>query len=250
MPVTIFCCYAREDEELLKKLKAHLRPLQMQELVDVWYDRDITWAAWEEDKQHLNAAQIVLLLISPDFMDSDYRYGIEMKRVLERHERGEAIVIPVILRPAYWQGKPLGKLQALPTGGKPVTNPDWHSLDQALHDVTSGIYKVVEQLMAGQTVGKLALPHTLTGHAWAVHSVAISSDGKWLVSGGSDKTIKVWELPTDKEVCTLTGHTGSVRSVAISGDGKTLVSGSRDGTIKAWNLSTGEEMITFTDHTS
>jgi hypothetical protein len=121
VPITIFFCYAREDEELLKKLKVHLRPLQRQGLIDVWYDRDISAGSeWEQEiLQHLNAAQIVLLLISPDFMDSDYCYGIEMQRALERHERGEAVVIPVILRPAYWHGKPLGKLQALPTDGKP-----------------------------------------------------------------------------------------------------------------------------------
>jgi hypothetical protein len=150
MSVNIFFCYTHEDEALLNKLKMHLRPLQRQGLIDVWYDRDIgAGSEWEaEIKQHLNAAQIVLLLVSPDFMDSDYCYGIEMKCALERQERGEATVIPVILRPVYWHGEPLGKLQALPTDGKPITSASWHDQDEAWYDVTQGIYRVVKRWTA------------------------------------------------------------------------------------------------------
>ena len=153
MPVTIFFCYAREDEALLNKLKIHLRPLQRQGLIDLWYDRDINAGAeWEQEiEKHLDTAQIILLLVSPDFMDSEYCYSIEMKRALERHARGEAKVIPIILRPVYWHGEPLGKLQALPTDGKPVTDLTWHDQDRALYDVTAGIYKVVMQLTSPHT---------------------------------------------------------------------------------------------------
>src|SRR5215468_1857794 len=98
MPVTIFFCYAREDEALLIKLKAHLQPLKWEGLIDVWYDRDISAGTeWEQEiNKHLNTAQIILMLVSPDFMNSDYYYSIEMKRAVERHERKEARVIPVI----------------------------------------------------------------------------------------------------------------------------------------------------------
>src|SRR5947208_7693066 len=97
MPVKIFFCYAHEDEPLLNKLKAHLRPLQRQGLVEVWHDRDISAGAdWEHEIiKHLNTADIILLLISPGFMDSDFCYGIEMKRAIERDEQGEAHVIPI-----------------------------------------------------------------------------------------------------------------------------------------------------------
>jgi hypothetical protein len=125
MAVKIFFCYAHEDETLLKKLKTHLRPLQREGLIDIWCDRDISPGAdWEREIiQELNTAQIILLLVSPDFMESDYCYSIEMRQAMERHERGETHVIPVILRPVYWQGT-LGKLQALPTDARPVTDPD------------------------------------------------------------------------------------------------------------------------------
>src|SRR5438309_613240 len=144
MPVEIFYCYTHKDEALLSKLKTHLKPLQREGLIETWYDRNISAGAeWERDiSEHLNTAQIILLLVSPDFMDSDYCYGIEMKRAMERHDRGEARVIPVILRPVYWQGEPLGKLQALPTDGKPVMSALWHNVDEAFLDVTQGIRTV------------------------------------------------------------------------------------------------------------
>lgn len=143
MQIKLFFCYAREDEALLNKLKAHLKPLQRQGHIDIWHDRDISAGTeWEREiSQHLNAAHIILLLISPDFMNSDYCYGIEMKRALERHENDDAYVIPIILRYVYWQGEPLGKLQALPTDAKPVKS--WSDLDEALYNVTEGIRKVI-----------------------------------------------------------------------------------------------------------
>lgn len=145
----IFFCYAHEDEQLLNILKMHLKPLQHEGLIDVWYDRDISAGEeWEQEiSKQLSAAQIILLLVSPDFINSDYCYGIEMKRALERHKRGEARVIPVILRPIYWQGA-LGKIQALPTDGKPATSSHWHNLDEAFYDVAEGIRKAVQVLKA------------------------------------------------------------------------------------------------------
>jgi TIR domain len=147
MPVKIFFCYAHEDEDLLNKLKTHLRPLQRNGLIDVWYDRDISAGTrWEEEiNTHLNEADIILLLVSPDFINSDYSYGKEMQRALERDQRREAKVIPIILRPIYWQDTPFSKLQILPRDGTPIIDPKWNSLDHAFYNVTEGIKRVVEQ---------------------------------------------------------------------------------------------------------
>src|SRR5438105_10436474 len=119
--IEIFCCYAREDQELLRNLKKHLMPLQRQGLITIWSDTDINaGATWEEEiNKHLNTAHIILLLVSPDFMDSEYCYSKEMKQAMERHERGDACVIPVLLRPVRCQGAPFGKLQALPYNAQP-----------------------------------------------------------------------------------------------------------------------------------
>jgi hypothetical protein len=150
----IFFCYAHEDEPLLKKLKSHLRSLQRGGLIEVWHDRDSSAGTeWEQEiKAQLNTAQIILLLVSPDFMDSDYCYGIEMKRAMERHERGEARVIPVILRRVYWEGAPFGKLQALPTDAKPITSHEWQSQDDAFYDVAKGVREAIEHLTPKGTV--------------------------------------------------------------------------------------------------
>lgn len=146
--IEIFFCYAREDEELLKGLEKQLHALKLQGIIDVWHDRQISAGSdWEREiDNHLNSAHIILLLVSPDFMMSSYCYSKEMVRAMERHERGEAYVIPVILRPVYWQGAPFGKLQALPTDAKAVASRHWYNLDEAFYDVAQGIYAAVQKL--------------------------------------------------------------------------------------------------------
>src|SRR6266516_5596304 len=148
--IEIFFCCAREDEVMRQGLEKQLRALRRQGIIDLWHDRQIIpGTEWEHEiDQHLKTARIILLLISPDFMDSDYCYGIEMKQAMERHERGESRVIPIILRPVYWQKAPFGKLQALPTDARPVTSSKWHTQDEAFFDVAEGIRVAVEELTA------------------------------------------------------------------------------------------------------
>jgi len=144
--VEIFCCYAHEDRSYLLKLKKQLTPLLRRQLINnIWSDVDISPGMdWEREiNKHLNTAQIILLLVSPDFIASDYCYSTEMARAIERHERGEAKVIPVILRPVSWRETPFAKLQALPAGTRPVT--DWQNRDKAFRDVAEGIHRAVEE---------------------------------------------------------------------------------------------------------
>ncbi len=104
--IEIFFCYAREDENLRKGLEKQLRALKRQGLIDLWHDREIApGLEWESEiDKHLNTAQVILLLISPDFMDSDYCYGIEMKKAIERHDNKRAIVIPYHSSPCLLAG--------------------------------------------------------------------------------------------------------------------------------------------------
>lgn len=147
MPVTIFFSYAHEDEGFLNKIQKHLIPLYREGLIDIlWHDRNISAGTeWEQQiDTFLNKAQIILLLVSPDFMASDYCTSKEMTRAIERHEQGEARVIPVILRHSQWKTSPIGKLQALPTDGKPVRS--WPDEDEALFNVVNSIRKAIEEL--------------------------------------------------------------------------------------------------------
>jgi WD40 repeat protein len=83
---------------------------------------------------------------------------------------------------------------------------------------------------------------TMSGHTGAVTSVAYSADGKHVLSGGEDKTLKLWDAATGKEVRTFTGHRGGVTSVAFNPDGNTALSGSSDSTLRLWEVASGREL--------
>lgn len=153
MAVSIFVCYARKDYRSLDKLKTHLKPLQHQGLINLWYDRAvIAGTEWESEiLQHLQNVEVILLLVSPEFMASEYCYGIEMKQAIERHERKEAHVIPIILRPCLWRITSLASLQALPRDGKPIIGPGWRNQDEGFYDVAEGVRRDIEQ-MASNTL--------------------------------------------------------------------------------------------------
>lgn len=176
--VEIFFSYSRKDETLRDELAKQLRHWEREGLITVWHDRNISagreWT--HEIHAHLNSAHIILLLLSPDFLASDYCYSVEVKRAMERHEAGEARVIPVILRPVIWQDAPFGKLQALPTDAKPITDPGWSGLDNAFFNVAQGLHKVIlevaELTIVSQKVnamGRLAELSAMLRDYLAVH---------------------------------------------------------------------------------
>jgi tetratricopeptide (TPR) repeat protein len=145
--VEVFYSYSHLDEALRQELVKHLSNLERQKVITGWHDRKITagteWSGAIDE--HLDSAHVILLLISADFMASPYCNDIEVKRAMERHEAGEARVIPVILRPCDWNGAPFSKLQALPTDAKPVTS--WDNQDEAFLDIVKGIRRAVETLL-------------------------------------------------------------------------------------------------------
>ena len=146
-PIEVFISYAHKDERLTNKLRTHLRLLQRQGVIADWHDRDITAGDnWKgQIDVHLTRARIILLLVSPDFLASDYCYDVELKRAMSRHRAGRAVVIPVFLRPCDWKGAPFGKLQGLPTDAEPVASRRWSSQDEAFTIVARGIRAAVEK---------------------------------------------------------------------------------------------------------
>jgi WD40 repeat protein len=86
----------------------------------------------------------------------------------------------------------------------------------------------------------------MEGHSGYVNSVAVTPDGRWVVSASSDNTLKVWELQSGREVITIEGHSASVNGVALTPDDRRAVSASRDKTIRVWDLDTGCPIATFT----
>lgn len=143
-PVTVFISYAHEDEALKRQLSNHLSILKRHGVISEWHDRLISPGAdWSNAiDSHLESAQIILLLVSSDFLASDYCYETEMKRAIEKHERGEARVVPIFLRPCTWKGASFENLQGLPLDAKPVT--EWSSRDKVFENVAQGIRIIAE----------------------------------------------------------------------------------------------------------
>ena len=125
----IFISYSHKDQAVLERLHTHLAPLQSEGLIDTWYDRQILAGGRvdEEIGKELESCDLFLMLVSPDFLASDYCVNREMRRALERHRDNEAHVVPIIVEPCDWLSSPLHELKALPRDGKPIsewTNPN------------------------------------------------------------------------------------------------------------------------------
>jgi len=143
---SLFFSYSHKDEGLRDELETHLKLLQRQRIISTWYDRKILPGNdWDREiENRLERAAIIVLLISADFIASDYCWDKEVKRALERHSAKEATVVPVLLRTCDWKGVPFGKLQGLPTGMRAVTT--WPDRDAAWTDVATGIRTIAESM--------------------------------------------------------------------------------------------------------
>jgi hypothetical protein len=150
---TLFFSYSHRDEPLRDQLETHLVMLKRHGFIDAWHDRRITAGETVDAaiSANLDKADIVLLLVSADFLASDYSYDREMMRAIERHGAGSCTVIPVILRPCDWHDAPFGKLLAAPKDGKPITQ--WPNIDAAFLDVTTAIKDALRKRGEPRTEG-------------------------------------------------------------------------------------------------
>lgn len=142
----VFVSYSHNDEVLKDELLKHLSPLKRLNLIEEWHDRQLK-AGEEWDKsisKNLESADIILLLVSIDFVNSAYCYDIELDKALELHDQKRAVVVPIILRNCLWQHTPFAKIQALPRDAKAVSS--WADRDEALANVAEGIRAVAETL--------------------------------------------------------------------------------------------------------
>lgn len=142
----LFFSYSHKDESLRDELEIHLAMLKRQGVIELWHDRRI--GAGEDFSKvidaNLDKAEIILLLVSPYFLASDYCYNLEMSRALERNDKAEARVIPVILHPCDWQSAPFGKLRATPSDGKPISK--FANMHEAFLEVVNDIKRVAVEM--------------------------------------------------------------------------------------------------------
>jgi len=142
-PVEVFCSYAEKDDVWLRKLEVHLSMLEQQGMISFWSGRQIA-AGTDRTRaigRQLEQAHVILLLVSPDFLASNVS---ELQRAFQRHISGEALVIPLLVRPCDWAQTPFTQLQYLPRDGRPMSM--WNNQDAALRDVTTGIRHALAHL--------------------------------------------------------------------------------------------------------
>jgi hypothetical protein len=144
--ISLFFAYSHKDESFRDELEIHLAMLKREGLIEAWHDRRIDAGArlHDEISDHLESAKVILLLISPYFLASDYCYDREMVWALERHEKGEVVVIPVIVHPCDWENSAFSHLKATPSDGKPISKfPNHHEAYLAVvKDVRKAIAKM------------------------------------------------------------------------------------------------------------
>jgi len=144
--VRMFVSYSKHDKKWLDELNKHLFPLLRQQKVEVWYDEKLPAGSdWDREiKNRLAEADIILFLVSPDFLATNYIWDVEIKAAIERDKRGEVTAIPIILRPSDWSDTPLGKLSAVPEKGEPISMAE--DRDDAFLRVVLALNKVIKEI--------------------------------------------------------------------------------------------------------
>lgn len=165
-PLRLFLSYSHKDEELCERFLVHLSQLKREGLIEPWHDRHITagteWAGAIDE--HLNSSHVIILLVSPDFLASDYCNDIEMTRALDRSQKGEARVVSVILKECDWETSRFASLQALPQGGKPVE--DWKTTDRGFVDAVKGLRGLITELCGTGPVRVQVVQTAIRRHPW------------------------------------------------------------------------------------
>ncbi len=139
----LFFSYSKSDRTYVDQFLRHLAGLRRMGKIEAWDDSQIQPGDnWDGTiRNELAMADIILLLISADFIATDYVWGVEIKEAMARHDQGNAIVIPIILRPCRWTGLPFGRLQGLPSKGTPIST--YPNVDQAWTEVVEGLERIL-----------------------------------------------------------------------------------------------------------
>jgi len=158
IPLEVCYSYADADEPLLRELEKHLSLLKHTGLVTTWHKRQVPAGSdWQVlVNSHLSSASLILLLLSANFLASEYCYSIEMQHALQRQEAGTASIIPILLSPVDWPSSPFGSLKALPSNGKPITM--WRNRNAAFADVVQGVRATIQGIQNGPVDGPAISP--------------------------------------------------------------------------------------------
>jgi len=185
-PLRIFISYSHQDDELCKQFLDHLSQLEREGLIAPWSDQHLTagedWAG--AINENLNSAHVVILLVSRGFLASKYCNDVEMDRAIERDQKGETRVVPLILRPCDWKTSRFSRLQALPKGGKPIV--DWRTRDHGFLDAVEGLRRLIQEICNPAPAPVRAVQTTMRRNPWRWAGASILAAmllaGWWLSS--------------------------------------------------------------------
>jgi len=158
-PIKVFISYSHRDEDYKDELNKRLKPYESRNIIEVWDDRDlIAGQNWHDEiNKSLKTANVILYLVSPDFMASDYINDVELSQVMDRHVRGEQVLVPIIIRPSDLSMLDISKFQASPKNAKPISS--WADKDEAWMDVTKSLSKLFSAIKDGKIkLGKASEP--------------------------------------------------------------------------------------------
>ena len=189
--ISVFISYSHKDERYRESLEAHMSILSRQGKVSTWHDRRINpGQEWENQiDEHIKKSDLILLLISSDFIASEYCFSKELSIAIENHEAQKSVVIPVIVRPSEWSDAPFSKLQGVPKDARAVTT--WENEDEAWLDVVKGIKKAIETIQANkvrtnENSGLLSMRTVLNQEVKRLESVFDSLDCGGISTGLAD----------------------------------------------------------------
>lgn len=154
----MFISYSHKDEEYKDALLEHMASLRRTGEVEEWHDRKIEPGKnWKNEiSQHLHNSTIIIFLISASFINSDYCVEVEAKTAFEKHLKGEALLIPIVIRPTHWNDSEFANIQSLPKDSKPVTT--WENADMAWLDVVQGIKVALSEFKPENNMKKIINP--------------------------------------------------------------------------------------------
>lgn len=244
----IFILYSQEDQVTLDMLKTHLVALERARPVKIWYDGMIeAGAEWQNEVQEaLENAEIILLLVSADFIASDYLFEQVMVQALNRHQEGKVKTIPVIARPCLWKDTTLGSLSALPKDGKAISNEGWQNEDEPYLAIVEELLQIISprkevtpqaqreakpiQYASTSPSSVTASPNLLAGNAKYIGIAAlvlVLMGGIWMFTKNGKNTNKEIENKPQKMDASTVSHIYELYNLYIQKGEEELVGETR-----------------------